>query len=121
MKRDMNLVRAILLAIEASPSGDAPSDLKIEGYAEQQINYHVYVMIEAGLVEGSDVTTFGSPGPEAIASRLTWAGHEFLDAARDDKRWKHALSMVTDCAGSVTIDVLKQLLVAMMRSSLGLS
>jgi hypothetical protein len=37
-------------------------------------------------------------------SRLTWEGHEFLDAARDEKRWKKAMSTVKEKGGTITIE-----------------
>jgi hypothetical protein len=120
MQRDMNLVRQILLAIEDHEHGRAPSSLSIDGYNADQIGYHVYIMIEGGLVAGADITAMGSRGFEAIPTRLTWAGHEFLDAARDDSRWQKAITLVRDKAGSVTIGVMTQLLASMSKQSLGL-
>jgi hypothetical protein len=52
--------------------------------------------------------------------RLTWEGHEFLDAARDDTRWKRAWTIVREKAGSVTVDVLKQVLTSLMKDALAL-
>ena len=120
MQRDMNLVRQILLKIEEHEHGRAQRSLDIADYSEDQIGYHVYIMIEGGLLEGADVTQMGSKTFEAIPTRLTWAGHEFLDAARDDSRWNRALQTARDQAGSVTIGVMTQLLTAMMKQSLGL-
>jgi hypothetical protein len=116
----MNLVRKILMAIEDHPHGRAPDRIEIEGFTEAQINYHVYIMIEGGLVEGSDITHMGSEGYEAMASRLTWAGHEFLDAARDEGRWQGALRIAKEKAGTVTIGIMTQLLSSLMKQSLGL-
>jgi hypothetical protein len=120
MKRDMNLVRSIVLALEGNAAGFAPKDLPIEGYSKEEIGYHIYIMLEAGLVRGADVTTYGSSSPEAIATSLTWAGHEFADAARDPKRWQRALEIAKEKAGSVTLDVLLKLLRELMSSGLGL-
>ena len=52
MQRDMDLVRAILLAVEAHPAGFAPDPLAIEGYTDEQIGYHATILKEAGMVEG---------------------------------------------------------------------
>ena len=108
------------MAIEDAPSGWAPHPLEIEGYPSAQIGYHAYLLIDAGLANGRDCTASGSEGPEGFISKLTWAGHEFADAARDETRWKKAIGMVHDKAGSVTIAVLTQLLGGLMRASLGL-
>ena len=120
MRRDMNLVREILLAIEKAESGFAPPDIQVQGYSEEIIGYHVYIMMEGGLLKGADVTVRGGKSPQAVPGRLTWAGHEFIDAARDSTRWNRALSLVGEKAGSVTISVLTELLASLMKSALGL-
>jgi len=120
VKRNMDLVRKLVLAVEENPTGFAPKDLGIEGYNKEEIGYHLYIMLEAGLIRGTDVTTHGSKSPEAIATGLTWAGHEFADAARDPDRWEKAMQLTKEKAGSVTLDVLTKLLTSLMSSALGL-
>ena len=119
MKRDMELIRKILLAIEDSPTGYAPRDLAIDGYTAEQFGYHAHLMLEAGLVRGADATTRSS-GPNATIFGLTWKGHEFAEAARDESRWKNAMGIVKEKGGSITMDVLKDLLTSLMRSAIGL-
>jgi hypothetical protein len=82
VKRDMELIRKLVLALEGAPTGYAPDDLEIEGYTDEQVGYHAHLMIDAGLATGSDTTHMGSSSPEAMLTSLTWAGHEFADAAR---------------------------------------
>lgn len=119
MKRDLDLVRKILLTIEDHPQGYAP-DLEFDGYTAEQIGYHAYLLINAGLAEGSDTATFGSTSPKAKIFKLTWAGHEFAEAARDDSRWKKAMGIVKDKGGTITMDVLKDLLTSLMKAAIGL-
>ncbi|HUT54550.1 MAG TPA: DUF2513 domain-containing protein [bacterium] len=113
MKRDMELIRKILQSIEEEPTGFAPNHIKIEGYSEDQINYHVYLMIDAGLLEGFKVTSHDSNSPEAKARNLTWFGHEFLDASRDNTRWEKAKTIV-NFLGGVTLDVFIEILKKIM-------
>ncbi|HVN76941.1 MAG TPA: DUF2513 domain-containing protein [Thermoanaerobaculaceae bacterium] len=119
MKRDLDLIRKIVLAIEEAPTGFAPT-LSFDGYTQAQIGYHAWLLIDAGYATGADMTNMGSEGPEAMLRSLTWAGHEFADAARDDSRWNKALGMVKEKTGTVTIDLLKQLLGTLMKAALGL-
>lgn len=121
MQRDMELIRKIALTIEASSTGYAPDRLEIDGeYTSEQIGYHAHLMMQAGLATGTDITTLGGSSPAAMLQSLTWTGHEFVEAARDDTRWKKAMGVVKDKGGSVTLSVLVQLLTEMMRKSLGL-
>ena len=89
MKRDMDLIRQILLTAEAYPSGFAPQ-IEIDGYTQEEINYHAFLLGEAGLAKVNNVTHMGSKSPEAIIVNLTWSGHEFLDAARGKTIWNQA-------------------------------
>lgn len=121
MKRDMNLIREIMIALEAESSGSAPDPVEIDGYTDEQINYHTLLLIEAGLVVGKKLRTSESDIPYAFPSRITWKGHEFLDEARDKNRWKEALQVVQQKGGgAVSIGVLTQLLSALAKQSLGL-
>lgn len=119
MQRDMELIRKILLVIEQSDSGWAPQ-LQIEGYSEAQIGYHAYLLIDAGLAHGQDASTLRSDAPQGLITSLTWEGHEFAEAARDSGRWSRAMGIVAEKGGDVTLDVLKQLLVSLMKASFGL-
>lgn len=82
MKRDMNLVRSILFLLEEHPHGFPPDEVKIDGYDDETIGYHILIMMEAGLIHGFESTTLGSDSPSAIATRLTWFGHDFWKLAR---------------------------------------
>jgi hypothetical protein len=120
MKRDLELIRKMLLAIEDAEGGFGPRDLSFDGYTESQVGYHAYLLINGGFATGSDMTHTGCTGPEAHVSSLTWSGHEFATAARDDSRWNKAIGIVKEKGGSVTLEVLTQLLSSLMRSAVGL-
>ena len=121
MKRDLELIRKMVLAVEDSPSGWAPQSMSFSGYSAAQVGYHGWLLIDAGLAKGADTTDQQSEGPEAMITSLTWAGHEFADAARDDSRWQKAMGAVRERGGAVTLAVLTQLLVSLMKSAFGLA
>ena len=50
MKRDMDLVREILLEIEKQYVSTAIYDLKVEGYDIATVAYHCKILHEAGLI-----------------------------------------------------------------------
>jgi hypothetical protein len=123
MKRDMDLIRAILLSVEEHEDGRAPRDLTVDGYSAEQIGYHNYLIGDAGLAKTADVTTRGSSGPMALVIHLTWAGHEFLDAARDDTVWsktKARLGAAGKAVLGVPISVLTAVLIDETKRRLGL-
>jgi hypothetical protein len=119
MKRDMDLIRKILLEVEGSPSDKDFEDLKIDGYTDEEVEYHAWLLIDAKLAHGYvTLPDVGYPHPEVKC--LSWSGHEFLDAARDDTRWKKVTRTLLEKGETVTIGVLQGLLVASMKSAVGL-
>lgn len=119
MKRDMDLIREILMAIEEDPHGFAPKNIEIDGYTEEQIKYHAVLLGEAGLVNVVDVTNFGSKSPEAVIIRLTWAGHEFLESARENQIWNQAKNLINKIGGA-SIHIWMMLLTELVKKKLGL-
>lgn len=121
MKRDMDLIRKIILAVEDLPTASAlHQSLQLDGYSEEQVGYHSYLIVDAGLAVGLDDGALHHSGPMWQIDHLTSAGHDFADAAREDSTWRKALSIAKDKAGGLTIDVVKELLLMVIRSGAGL-
>ncbi|MCL4301413.1 MAG: DUF2513 domain-containing protein [Anaerolineae bacterium] len=122
MKRNMDLVRQILLEIEKQPFIPGyPIDLNIPGFSHEVLSYHVMIMHEAGLIEAApELHNTGHP-PHWSPNRLTWQGHEFIDAARDNTIWNRAMATVKDKMGSIPFTLLQQLLIQLGAASLGLN
>jgi hypothetical protein len=117
----MDLIRQILFKMEDHLGGFAPRGVEIEGdYTEVQIGYHVWLLGGAGLMRVTDVTSLGSEAPEAIPLSLTWEGHDFIDAARNDTVWAHAKEKARSVGGSLSLAVFKQLLDSLMKHQLGI-
>lgn len=118
MKRDMNLIRKMILLMEDNPSGWAP-DMGIEGYSAEQIGYHAYLLVDSGLASGSDVTDTKSSGPDYILNHLTSAGHDFADSARTQYIWDEVMAdMRKKGVVSAALDVVKKLLDARIKKHL---
>jgi Hypothetical protein (DUF2513) len=115
MKRDMNLIRSLLLLYE----GEEPKP-DLSEYTEEQQVYHSALLIEAKLVDGSILPDQnGYPRGTAVL-RLTWDGHEFLDAARNPSTWNRIRKMAFDSGVSLTLPVLKALLTRYMKEKIGI-
>jgi hypothetical protein len=119
MQRDWDLIRKIVLAVENHPNGFAPQ-LQFDGYTPEQVGYHSYLLVDAQLAQGIAVTTNANRSPVAKITYLTWAGHEFAEAARDNTRWNRAMGIVRDKGGAITMNLLGQLLGGIMKSTFGL-
>src|SRR5262245_43162701 len=120
MRRDLDLIRKILLTVEDLPTGNVPEEIEIEGYTEEQIGYHSYLLVDSGLAKGVDIGAVGDTSPNWQLIHLTSAGHEFAEAARNETSWNKAKSIVKEKAGGATLDILKEVLVGVVRGTLGL-
>ena len=108
MKRDLELIRSLLFAVEKNEDPMALVDPKVEGYNELQISYHVMLMADAGLIKATDRSAIGVF--RWSASHLTWAGHELLDAARHDDVWKQVTGGISETGENIPFELLKKLL-----------
>ncbi len=120
MKRDIDLVRDILIAMEANAHGFFAQMPAIAGRSDEEIGYHAHLMSQAGLITAADATSLDGASPSAIPLSITWAGHDFIDAARDDTIWNKSRSGVLSSRLSFTFDLLKEVLVSAAKGPLGL-
>lgn len=109
MRQNLDLIRQILCSVEEYPHGFFQGPLKINGHSEEEIGYHCYLILEAGLASGSDITTNGDASPNAVITHLTGKGHEFVDAARSQTMWNQAKEIGRK-AGVLTLATLGTLL-----------
>jgi hypothetical protein len=118
MRRDMELVRQILMNLEerADSHGNQCVDLQIEGRSATEVSYHVMLLTESGLIEARDASD--GEGLEWWPMRLTWEGHEFLEKAKQDGLWQTAKKMVVERGASLSFDVLKAALTKLAMDSL---
>ncbi len=110
MKRDMELVRQILLACEDLPYGKKLTAL--DGVEKEDFITHVIWLKQAGLVEAQAQTGSGSFAQFAMVSGLTWQGCEFADAMRDNTLWAKAKAKFMRPGISFTLDIVKDWLKA---------
>lgn len=115
MKRNMDLIRLLLLEIEGEPP--APN---LSTYTEEQKLYHKRILIESGLLRGVFDCNDDGTNPVVFVSGLTWRGHEFLDTARNESVWKQAMERIKDAGVQVALPVLHELLTVYVKKHLGL-
>ena len=99
MKRDMDLCRRILVEIEGWPTTLEPREVEIEGYSEEVVGYNAGLLAEEELIEGEDFSGDGDSVHRYAPRCLTYRGHEFLEHARDETRWKRAKDRITKIGG----------------------
>ena len=110
MKRDMDLIREILLQVEARPTATSIDLVEVPGHEQETISYHVKLLHDAGYLEAYDLRTMGPDGFKYAPSALTDAGHDFLDAAKNDTIWSKAKAKLEEVGGAAPLDVFKGVL-----------
>jgi len=116
MKRNMDLIRALLLALER----DDDNPQEIAKYPQKEVAYNAALIIEAGLAEGAVATGGFNEILRADLDRLTWKGHDFIEAARDDTLWAKAKDKVMKPGASFTFEIVKEWLKTEIRAHFGL-
>ena len=86
MKRDMELYRKILREVETWPTTCSPKEVEIEGFTQDQIGYHAWMLAEEGLLDGLDMTGADYPVHVYSPRCLTPKGHDFLETVREEDK-----------------------------------
>lgn len=124
MKRDMNLIRELVLRLEDSKAELYVSTLQVDGYSEEEIAYNAYLLIDSGLAEGKKSTKYNQMAdvlPVAkTLTNLTWEGYEFFDSIKNNSVWEKTLNYVKDKGGNAPFAAIAQLAVLFAKQNLGL-
>ena len=123
MKRDMDLIRKIMLFLQDADreSHDGAALATALDEDTERINYHLRLMMEANLIDGRLSEEIGVNVPAATTHSITTSGHDFLAAASDPSVWETAWRRIKASTGSVSIPLLIEVLKATAKDALGLS
>lgn len=101
MKRDMDLIREILLAIERLDTGtDDDVVVVVEGREPHMVNAHLRLLAEAGFIDAHEIPDDAAEFSHFVPTRLTWSGHEFLDAVRNPEVWRRTKAGAAKAGGA---------------------
>lgn len=109
MKRDVDLIRNMLLLIESCPDVP-PRTLRLESFLDisrdiQIISLHLELLIEAGFIE-AEVRSVQDDVKDYDIFRITYAGYEYLDSVRDAKIWRDVKQKIS-AIGGATFEIIK--------------
>lgn len=104
MKRDLDLVRQLLFVIESSETA-ALNHVYGLSPGDQRVQYHLRLLVDAGLARGVGLTGEGS-----VCVRLTWDGHEMLELVRNESLWERAKRLVQDKTGGYSLEAIRAVL-----------
>lgn len=123
MKRNLKLIRAIMLEIEASnkyrmTDNDFKSSTDIN-----VISYHLDLLLDSNYIVGESFTRQCIDNPKIILIqhdiyRLTNYGHDFLDSIKDDKVFNKVLSKLKSKSIDVPLKIIEKLAVSIIANHL---
>lgn len=119
MQRNWDLIRQILLQLEAQPTQEgrlAPGD--VPGYDWQAVSYHIRLLGEAGLAEVQCQEGLGQP-PFCVARRLTWAGHELLDQIRARSGWQRIQTYARERGIDLSLEAVRLIATTVLKQIIG--
>ena len=99
MKRDMDLIRQLMLKIEELPESDSDVVADAVSAAERRrdVDYQLRLLTDAGFVRG--IAAHSMDGDHWLDLNLTWEGHELLDTIRDPAVWRKTKDGLTKVGG----------------------
>lgn len=126
MKRDLNLIRNILLETEAAPSDMLTVyDIADKYHVDPDlVAYQLDLLAEAGFLKVRGLTIAWTPDTRKYdderIDRLTLEGHNYLDAIRNDTVWQNTLAELRNIGISVSFEIVKEIASNYLKRMLGL-
>ena len=109
MKRDMDLVREILLKIEKAKPFEEIRDLKIDGYDKSKIAYHCELLYRANFIkkyEAIGIDNLDVPVSFWVQD-LTWEGQDFLETIREKTIWDNTKKVISEKGLPMVVGTIK--------------
>lgn len=112
LERDMELVFEVLRKIVNSDHEEIYGKIiGVNGYSQEKIGYHLYLMDQAGLIEASvSKSTSGPLWEEARFIEMKWEGYEFLDALQNDSVFHKFKDVLSEKGKSIPFKIAQELL-----------
>jgi hypothetical protein len=128
MKRDLELIRKILLHFEDDEEIKLinyqdildQKKIQIEGYDGGTIVEHLNLLFEANYINGEPEVSKTGRLYAVHPFRLTWEGHEFLDATRNESLFKKAMAISRKKSLNLPVDIFKSLMLKLISGELNL-
>jgi hypothetical protein len=113
MKRDMDLIREILVALEENLDPDCSmkvSELVLDDYDQNVLYGHAVLLADAGFVVGNFVPHIYGEYKDFRIDKLDWKGYEFLELTRNKTIWDKAKKFFKESGVGLSVSVLKWLI-----------
>lgn len=122
MKRDLNLLRSMLLRIEELDS--TKHKITISSFLDlcdnpAIISLHIELLIDSYFIEASE-PIYRRTIKDFLIYRLTSNGYDYLDAIREPSIWQKTTNKLLEVGGTATLDVVKDVASSFIRNYLNI-
>lgn len=123
LKRDLDLLRGILLKIESLDS--SCEIIRLQTFRELCdddviLSLHIQLLVDAGFIEVSDPFYADDTVQDFVINRITFVGYDYLDTVRDESVWNEIKQKLISIGKSASLDVVKALGTAIVKQHLGI-
>lgn len=125
MKRDLDLLRKILLAIENANEfyyyNGIPllaSDIGCPNL--NLVSFHVSLLVDNNYIEVLNVTCCGIAYDDYMIKRLIADGCDYLDNIRNDTIWNKTKEAISNVGGTCALDIVKSIAGKIILSQAGI-
>jgi len=120
MKRDLELIRKLLITIEENPKPQFDGVLSVDGYNDETVLFHLDLLNDAGFIDATISKDETGEIINAFPNHITWAGYEFLDLARNNSVWDKSKKVIKEKSVSISVALLSELLKSIAKEILGI-
>jgi hypothetical protein len=107
------------MEMEEHQNPNTPVKLACSGYSPDEIGYHVKILEQAGFIQAKETTGLRT-GIQWLPLSLTWKGHEFLDATRNEGVWQKLKAELKDRGMSLPFSLIQDLAIKIAAEYMGL-
>lgn len=122
MKRNLDLMRDMLLLIEKNTSCNSLTDKDFSSLNPDMdvIDYHICLLADSGYINYDEFGTLGRFYPEIAINWLTSSGCDYLDSVRSTRVWEKTKEKLSEIGGRASLGVIKTVAEHVALSVLGL-
>lgn len=111
MRRDDDLLRRLMLEIEANPDPLHVHVHSLRGEDEDEVEYfHLRLLVDEGFLEET--------GRSGGVFRMTMRGHDFVGAVRSDTAWNRTKAVAAKVSADLSISMLRDIALGLLRQEL---
>lgn len=108
MRRDLDLIRSILLSAENAEAAFDGMCLVNGPRTPDVVGFHVELAASHGLIRAKVDRSNGGRVANIWIESLTWEGYDYLDAIRSPKVWGKAKEAIREAVGDTSLSVVKE-------------